>query len=162
MPRTKALPLLHAAVSRGTITEVEALLQAGEDLGQRDADGRTALHWACIGGRIDFVDLLLGGGADPNAVDKRGWTALHFSAQLADVGVSARLLAAGATVDAPDADGNTPLFRAVFTSHGQGEMIALLLTHGADATKANNHGTSPLTLSHRIANYNVRQWLPPK
>jgi ankyrin repeat protein len=68
------------------------------------------------------------------------------------------LLDAGAPVNARDANGNTPLSDAVFRSRGRGDVIKLLRDRGADPTLKNNHGVSPLSLAHTIANYDVRQF----
>jgi len=43
--------------------------------------------------------------------------------------VAKTLLAAGAQVDAVNSYGNTPLFTAIFSSRGRGELIQLLRRH---------------------------------
>jgi hypothetical protein len=55
-----------------------------------------------------------------------------------------------------DAYGNTPLWRAVSTSGGQGRVVGHLLAAGADPDLANRAGVSPRQLAERIANYDVR------
>ncbi len=49
----------------------------GEDVEQRDRNGRTALHLAVEAGAATMVEQLLQLGADVLAQDKRGETALH-------------------------------------------------------------------------------------
>jgi ankyrin repeat protein len=68
------------------------------------------------------------------------------------------LLKAGAAVDPRDSYGNTPLWRAVFQSEGDGEVIQLLRKAGADPYIENKHGNSPLKLARTIDNYDVRQF----
>ncbi|MFD7980170.1 hypothetical protein [Streptomyces sp. NPDC059071] len=65
------------------------------------------------------------------------------------------LLAAGASVDPADGHGNTPLWRAVFCSQGEGAAIRLLLEAGADPDRINAHGVSPRALAGRIANHDM-------
>ena len=123
-----------------------------------DRMGRTELHYAAGDGNMEATRALIVGGARVDLPDDNGWTPLHFAAQAYSVPVAEALLAAGASVDAQDSHGNTPLARAVFESCGRGELIALLRRSGADATRVNTHGVSPLSLAHTIANYDVAQF----
>lgn len=123
-----------------------------------DQMGRVPLHYAAADDNIKTARDLLDGGADANARDSAGFTPLHFAAQQQSIRVAALLLQRGATVDLQDAYGNTPLGRAVFNSRGEGAMIQLLREHGADPTKPNNSGQTPVGLARLIANFPVAQW----
>ena len=123
-----------------------------------DPEGRTELHNAVIDGSVKKVCDLLSGGADVGAQDKAGWTPLHFAAQRNAIEIAAQLIKHNAPVDSQDSYGNTPLFRAVFESHGKGEMIARLRQGGADSMKKNKHGVSPVSLARTIGNYDVAQF----
>ncbi len=101
---------------------------------------------------------LIDAGEDVTASDRNGMTPLHFAAQQQRADIARLLLEAGALVDAEDEHGNTPLFKAVFSSRGDGTVIGILRAAGADPNHANRHGTSPLQLAHRIANYNVARF----
>jgi uncharacterized protein len=90
--------------------------------------------------------------------DRQGFTALHFAVQQGAISAAGVLLAAGAQVDAVNSDGNTPLFTAVFNSHGHGELIKLLRHHGADSCHPNSTGQTPVGLARLIANYDVAQF----
>ena len=68
------------------------------------------------------------------------------------------LLDASARVDATDSHGNTPLFRATFESRGNGDMIELLRTRGADPRVSNQSGVTPVELARTIANFDVAQF----
>jgi ankyrin repeat protein len=120
-----------------------------------DKQGRTSLHQAAAGGNAFEVQLLLNGGADVNAQDTNGWSPLHFAAQACSADCTDLLLHAGADVTLKDSFGNTALFRAVFASRGEGEVIKLLRAAGADPYATNSHGVSPLSLARSIANFNV-------
>ncbi len=149
---------LWAAVARNDSKEAIRLLDAGFDPNTKDSDGRTALMHAVIDGKDELVKLLIARGSDVNAQDKQGFSALHFAAQDYCQPATEALLKAGATVDARDKFGNTPLGRAVFNSRGRGEIIKLLLEHGADRNAKNNSSKSPLDLANTIGNYDVKQF----
>jgi uncharacterized protein len=155
--RTEVPAIISATLRRDR--EALMALAKGEATNERDRDGRAALHHAVINGDDEITAALLGAGADANARDAAGWTALHFAAAEYHISLAKMLLHAGASVDSEDSDGNTPLFRAVFESRGRGEMIRLLIAHGADASHANRYGVTPASLAATIANYDVAQWL---
>ena len=119
----------------------------------------TPLHQAAIENDATEVRQLLEGGADAaERYDRGGYTALHFAAEHGAVEVAAVLLDSGAAVDALDDWGNTPLWRAVFNSRGEGSMISLLRERGADARHRNDHGKTPLELARTIANHDVARF----
>lgn len=155
----KSSPRIIEAVLAHDLSGLRDAIDAGEDINERDRDGRTALHHASIEADRIAVELLLNSNADASAEDNNGWTPLHFIPQSHRVDIGELLLRAGAAVDASDAHGNTPLFRAVFESRGRGEVIGLLLGAGADKHRKNRHGTSPIDLAERIANFDVKRWL---
>jgi ankyrin repeat protein len=92
-----------------------------------------------------------------NLQDHDQWSALHFAAQHNSEALSRVLLDHGAVVDIQDAHGNTPLGRATFNSRDRGEVIGLLLAHGANKDK-NHHGVSPLGLAQVVANYDIARF----
>jgi hypothetical protein len=72
--------LLLAAASGDTL-KVQALMDQGAALNERDDQGRTALMLAVIDGRREAVRLLLDRGADPNVADHSGRTPLQMARQ---------------------------------------------------------------------------------
>jgi uncharacterized protein len=50
------------------------------------------------------------------------------------------------------------LFRAVFNSCGDGSVIELLLSAGADPNAPNDSDVTPIKLARTIANYDVAQF----
>jgi len=120
--------------------------------------GRTDLHYAAAEGDLPKVEALIASGADVSLADDTQWTPLHFAAQASSESVAAALLKAGAPVDPRDSQGNSPLFRAVFNSRGDGALIGLLRQHGANPNLENLHGVSPLVLARRIASSPVAQF----
>jgi ankyrin repeat protein len=93
---------------------VQALLQDGADIHERDNDGMTALHWAVVAHHPEAVKALLAAGADVNAVDHFGYTPLLYAATI-DFGDSetvTTLLKAGADPNIKDKKGGTALAHA--------------------------------------------------
>jgi ankyrin repeat protein len=123
-----------------------------------DRYGRTPLHYAAMDGDAAHAESLLKDGADPDAPDDNGWTPLHFAAQTGSVPVAEALLSATAAIDPRDANGNTPLSTAVFNSRGEGSLIQLLRSHGADPLAANAYGETPAGLAREIANHDIAQF----
>jgi ankyrin repeat protein len=94
-------------------------------------------------------------GTDVNISDSNGWSALHFAAQNNDIRIGKLLLESNADLDLQDNYGNSPLWRATFSSNGKGEFISLLLANGANRNLKNFSGISPIELAKTIANYDM-------
>ena len=122
-----------------------------------DEYGRESIHYVVIDQPESDHEIeitrLFESGKDINKQDNNGWSALHFAAQKQSVIAVKTLLKCGANVELKDSYGNTPLFRAVFCSEGDGQIITLLLSHGANPDSENDHGVTPRSLASTIANY---------
>jgi hypothetical protein len=143
---------LHAA--RGNLEAARLLIEFGADVNAIDsAEQRLMpLHCRAEHGDVEMVELLLAHGADALAPSCMG-TPLHCA-----VGgfqhtpperwreVAHRLLDAGADINAGSAlsgDPNwTPLHHAAWRNHFA--AVAWLLEHGADRTRINKYGSTPL------------------
>jgi ankyrin repeat protein len=125
-----------------------------------DEYGRAPLHFAAADGNASLVEDPLRSGVDVNAEDDDGWSPLHLGAQAGSTSVVTALLGAGADVTLRDRFGNTRLLRAVFCSRGEGGLIHLLRTAGADPDSPNNSGVSPLKLARTIANFDIARFFP--
>jgi ankyrin repeat protein len=122
-----------------------------------DRTGRDHLANAVIDRDMVALKRLLAENCDPNHSDHAGWTPLHFAAQNNDEEAVRMLLKCGASTSVSDEYGNTPLWRAVFSYRGGSECISALLEAGADPDVTNNHGVSPRSLAHTIANNDARK-----
>ncbi len=120
--------LLNAALLSGP-REVQALLDAGNDVNAKDIDGNTALVWAARRGRVETVLKLIMAGADVNAADNEGYTVLMRAVEKGHVDVIRMLLEAGANPNATQISyvvEHTPLSGAC-----NAEIIKLLIEKGA-------------------------------
>jgi uncharacterized protein len=124
----------------------------------RDPFGRSLLHYAAMADDVEAVERLVAAGEDVDLGDHQGFTPMHFAAQQGALDAVRVLVRHGARVDEVNRFGNTPLFVAVFTSSGDGQMIALLREHGADPFHANAAGQTPIGLARLIANYDVKRY----
>jgi ankyrin repeat protein len=152
-------PELLRAIWADDPEAVKAIIERGVDVDILDPDGRTALM-ECAGreDKFEYLCLLIDAGANVNASDIEGWTPLHFAAQAQLPKTVEYLLKHGALPDPQDSHGNTPLFRAVSTSRGRGDVITLLRNVGADPFIENNNGKSPIDFARMIANFDVFQY----
>jgi excisionase family DNA binding protein len=74
--RHAIMPLIEAAYEGNTV-QVQALIEEGANVNDKDTAGRTALMIAANRGHTYVVQLLLDCGADANAVDNSGMTAIQ-------------------------------------------------------------------------------------
>ena len=65
---------LYSAAMKGAVEVIRGCLKAGEEIGARDARGRTPLHIAAEEDWPEIAETLLEAGADINARDSRGLT----------------------------------------------------------------------------------------
>jgi ankyrin repeat protein len=122
------MPQIILDARRGDPAAVKAAIDNGADVNALDRGGGPALHQAVVNHHVPVVKALLAAKADARIADAAGWTALHFAAQERQAEIAKLLLDAGAEVDAQDQNGNTPLWRAVFATKDDPELIRL----GAD------------------------------
>src|SRR5688572_1328826 len=129
-PRGNLRPMdWFEAARNGVIEELEAHLARGQDLGQPDESGRTALLVAAEHGHASVVTLLLASGADPNA-DGAGVRPLKVALEHEHWDVAAALVRRGAD---PNADGVASI---VLAAPPKRQLLALMLKHGLDPNGA--------------------------
>jgi ankyrin repeat protein len=135
---------LMTAARTGKVDAAALLLDRGADVRAKDAvHGQTALMWAVVENHVDMVKLLLARGAGINA---------HTNVTIPKGEyVPARPAAASGTgiirqraLPTPDG-GMTPLLFAI--RDGNGEMMRLLLDHGAAIEQASGNHTTPLLIA---------------
>ena len=122
------------AVKARDADAVQALLAAGADVNEPQADGATALHWAAHREDLATAERLLAAGADAGAANELGMTPLLMACANGQAALVEALLAAGADPDAALASGETPLMAAARA--GSLEAVRSLLWRGADVHAA--------------------------
>ncbi len=119
---------LHRATMEGDTSAIRALLEAGADVNEKDADGHTPLRRALRWARIDVISLLIEAGADVNGKDKDGCTLLHRAARHGNTDAVRALLKAGADVNGASRWKETPLDLAI--QLGRTNCISVLREFG--------------------------------
>ena len=164
-------PIMIAA-ENGNPRMAELLLRNDADVNASDdPTGTTALMIACLQLNVDIVRILLGFNADKSAINNHRQTALHILLAFEPRGVVRnnegkrlqiiRLLSdptmgtGGFDVDIEEEDGYTPLMTIVGTHQTSPyinevePIVDELISHGADITKINNHGTTAYDIAQR-------------
>lgn len=151
--KTSGTPL-HKASFLGHKECIKALVDAGAGVNVRNPlDGSTPLHYAR---NADCAKILIQGYMKQllDSEDNAGRTALFRAVDKADkkrinLGFIEFLLGAGANVNARTGNyKQTPLHKAV--THGNIDVIRLLLQYNADVTIRDERGFSPIAVAVRI------------
>ena len=114
-----------------------------------DEYGRNALWHHAADGNYEALDAELRCADSPSAADQDGFTTLHVAAPNGHLEIVRRLIAAHAEVNAVDRRGKGPLWTAsrqaslAIAAEPSFEIVALLLSNGADPHHLNNAGRSP-------------------
>mmetsp|Transcript_6216 Transcript_6216/g.7141 ORF Transcript_6216/g.7141 Transcript_6216/m.7141 type:complete len:370 (+) Transcript_6216:269-1378(+) len=90
-------PLMGAA-RNGHRETVEALLELGADMEQRDRNGLTALFWAVLSKHMDIVSVLVGHGANVNTKERKGKSPLLWAVVKEETTIAQELIGLGAKV----------------------------------------------------------------
>jgi ankyrin repeat protein len=114
-----------------------------------DEYGRTDVHYASD---ADEIEKLIQAGMDIDLQDDNGWCPMHFYAQNNNVKALEAALNYGANPNLYDSYGNSPLWTATMSAHGQFDCIIALLKAGAKAGHTNKHGRSPKDMANTINN----------
>ena len=143
-----------SAVHNGNINTLLFLLNSGENVNIRDANGNTALHIAVANNNYDMVDILLTFGANPNLINNNGETALHMAINSGNAEIIANIVTYQYLhIDARDDDGNTALHIAAARGFFPAAMI--LINSGANIHLENNNGQNPLEIADRLRNIEI-------
>ncbi len=146
-PRRQAQTRLSYYCYVGRADKVAAILKSYPDLVNAYRNGETPLHEAILFGRSSVVAVLIRYGANVNARERStGFTPLMHAAMGQNADVVRQLIAAGAQVNLFDNDNRTALHYAVTDdTHGDLDMVKLLVKLGADINACRAGGETPLS-----------------
>lgn len=134
---------LHAVAKRGTIRDMERLLERASHVNTRHGStGQIPLHTAAKHNRTNMVRYLLDRGSRINAKDDKGYTPLHIAAKHGRLGALASLVDGGASMQHSTHRGDTPLHLA--SIHGHGNAAQYLIERGANINARGFQRSTPL------------------
>lgn len=138
---------LHAAVQAGDLSQVQAVLAAGQISvnAKVGSEETSALALAAAQGHVEMVRLLLGKGADLDARTKRLETPLFLAAAKGHHKIVALLVDSLAGINLPDYEGRAPLIAAAGAGHL--ETVKVLLDGGANPNATMGTGESPMLVA---------------
>lgn len=137
--------LLHIAVAKSDIDQIERLVKNGSNVNLLAGDGLATLHWSIACEDTESMKKLFELGADPNIMSIQGATPLMNATQFKKTEHLRLLIESGAFVNARDNRGFTALHRAA--GMGEIEIVKLLLSNGADKTiEAKSHTALSLAI----------------
>jgi Ankyrin repeats (many copies) len=130
--------LLHIAVAKGEIENIEKQVKNGIDLNCLAGDGLAPLHWSIAPETIEPMKKLLELGANPNVITYQGATPIMNAVQSNKIDKLQLLVESGGLVNLKDNRGFTALHRAAEMGHI--EIVKYLLDKEADrAIEAENN-----------------------
>ncbi len=143
--------LLHIAIARGDLAQVEAELQTGANINALAGDGLSTLQWA-MATDPNILEYLLETGADPNTLSTEGATPIMSAVQSNKLAHLNLLISYKGNVNAQDYRGFTALHRAAEMGHI--EITKALLEQGADKNIA-SEGHTALSLAEARNNVEI-------
>lgn len=156
-PNARADTPLLLAARRGHAEAVRALLASGADAASAGARGNGAVIGAVRAGSEEALRALLDANAPADMPNAKGETALHEAARLGHASLARMLIDAlggersaklAAALEARTKFEDTPLLLAA--THGQDELVRLLVAAGADRAVVDRSGASVDELLERV------------
>ena len=112
------------ATCAGNVERLQEILKEGQDVNQRDEEGRTALHFAAGYGDLKCMEALLDAKADVNAKDNDSNPPLHFAAGYGFEEAAELLMKHGGDAKAVNKEGKTAV--EVAELNEQQNVVAVL------------------------------------
>ncbi|XP_031973260.1 ankyrin-3-like isoform X1 [Corvus moneduloides] len=122
---------LHLAAEQGDKTMAEMLLKARADPNAQDKEKKTPLHAAATRGHLSIVEVLLANKGRAGAKDMDGCTPLHYATMKGNIDIVKILLASEKNKNIDDRNIWRKTALHIAAEYGHGEVINLLLSHGA-------------------------------
>jgi len=140
---TAAYTDLHAAVVRGSMSEIERFVRDGADINARDGFGRTPLMVAAYRHDVAVARALIDLGANVNALEYRSYDVITIAAVQNDLEMLNLAVASGGNARAITSPyGGTALIAAAHLGHV--EAVEALIAARAPVDHVNNLGWTAL------------------
>jgi len=163
---------LHKLARQGCVEATRAIIdiltkddKVKIDLNWQDKQGKTPLFYAIEYGHEKLVQLFLDRGCDCMIENNNGWTILHTAVNTDKVEMAEFVLnhpkvtpQKQKLLDYDDKSRRTVLHIAAFKSK-EGEMVALLLKHGADANAVDAGGNTGAKLAEKTGRRKSKELL---
>ena len=149
---------LQRAIESGDKGAVQALLGEGAELHVCGSWGALPLMVAARYNNPTIVEVLLDAGAGINGADEEGYTALMEAANCMVPDSLRLLIRRGAEVNARSGNGSTALIYGVFamgetfSTPTPDDVVAILLSNGADLEARDLEGKSALDVARETGN----------
>ncbi len=140
-------------LSNKPFSVIEALIETGVSIHDRNKMNATPLHHACQVGRLDVVKKLLDLGVEVDAEDDNGYTPLFYASSKGELDVVAALLRKGADFTKKNKKGVTALHVASLQGHLS--TVSALLAAGAPVNEQDNVGNTPLIHAASTGNLSI-------
>jgi ankyrin repeat protein len=158
---TGGLAALHFAAREGDVESGRAMLDAGADINQADAENTTPLTVAVMNKQYTFAKFLLDRGANPNLADSRGRTPLYAAIDMRNEDYSA-LPSRSASDPLPDIE----LIRALLDRGADPNAVLTRNLPGRSGMDSGDtsldQGTTPLMRAARAGDVEVMKMLVAK
>lgn len=134
---------LHAAVVRGSMSEIERTVRDGADINARDGFGRTPLMVAAYRRDLAVARALIELGANVNALEHQSYDVMTIAAVQNDLDMLKLAIASGGNARAITSPyGGTALIAAAHLGHA--EVVKALIAARAPVDHVNNLGWTAL------------------
>jgi len=128
---------LHAAASKGDVSEIQRLISSGADMEYRDRRGRTALHVAAFQSHDNAVNALVKAGSGINTLENDSYDVITIAAVADDPDmVRLALKIGGNPANVTSRYEGTALIAAAHLGHV--EVVQILIDAGAPLDHVNN------------------------
>ncbi len=139
---------LHYAALNHQLQAARYLVSHGVEVDATNLQGQSALFYAVSADDVVMVDFLVASGADPDRIDRHGLTPLYLAVARGFPGMVEGLAGYRVSTEVEHASGQCVLHEAVM--RGNPSIVRLLVRMGADRSRPDRRGETPLQIAQRL------------
>lgn len=158
---------IFSAAKRGDVDKINALIESGTDVDEKNPGGDTALLLCALHGHEPCAQLLIEKGADVWHTNKSGNSALHLASFKGWMNMCKLLIASSSSETRGDDDvriydqvneqGDTPVLLAAWEGHY--DVTKYFIAIGADIARVTKNGETPETLAIKAKHFDIAEML---